>query len=186
MINKSIDKENMMETQAEKLWEQIIAKGSAHDPQFENKLHLQSGATDQDFTHLEDVLGVQFPEHLQSFYRIHNGQQENKASACFLRNLTLSSIAEIIENWTFLQDELDPEDWEVDAQQSVKPLAWNSKWIPIAANGGGDYLCIDTDPTEEGTIGQVLYFWHDWEYRSVEATHFFEFVEIALQEEEIE
>lgn len=175
-----------METQAQKLWDQIIAKGSASDPQFETKLHLKSGATDQDFAHVEDALGVQIPDQLKAFYRIHNGQEEQTETTCFLRNLTLLPIHEIIEQWTFLQKEFDPDDWEVDAQQEVKPFAWNSKWIPIAANGGGDYLCIDTDPTEEGTVGQVLYFWHDWEYRSIEAFSLFEFIEIALQEEDTE
>lgn len=175
-----------METQAQKLWEQIIVKGSDDDHQFENKLQLQSGATDQDIAGLEDALGVVIPEQIKAFYRIHNGQQQQIETTCFVRNLTLSPIHEIIENWTFLQEEFDPEDWEVDAQPGVQPLAWNSKWIPIASNGGGDYLCIDTDPTEEGTIGQVLYFWHDWEYRSVEASDFFKFVEIALQKEETE
>lgn len=32
----------------------------------------------------------------------------------------------------------------------------------IAENGGGDYLCIDTDPSEVGLTGQVLYYYHDW------------------------
>ncbi|CAJ1314890.1 SMI1/KNR4 family protein [Paenibacillus nuruki] len=173
-----------MDTQAQQLWNRIIAKGLERNPLFEEKLYLYEGATGEDFATLERTLGVQVPAQLQSFYRIHNGQQENKANTCFLRNLTLSSITEIIENWTFLQEEFDPEDLEVDAQPGVKPFAWNAKWIPIASNGGGDYLCIDTDPAEEGTVGQVLYFWHDWEYRSVEATSLFEFIEMALQEEE--
>ncbi len=173
-----------MDTQAQQLWNRIIAKGLERNPLFEEKLYLYEGATGEDFATLERTLGVQVPAQLQSFYRIHNGQQENKANTCFLRNLTLSSITEIIENWTFLQEEFDPEDIEVDAQPGVKPFAWNAKWIPIASNGGGDYLCIDTDPAEEGTVGQVLYFWHDWEYRSVEATSLFEFIEMALQEEE--
>lgn len=172
-----------MDTQAQQLWNRIIAKGLERDPIFEEKLYLSEGATEEDFTTLERTLGVQIPEQLRSFYQIHNGQQEQIETTCFLRNLTLSSISEIIENWTFLQEEFDPEDIEVDAQPGVQPFAWNAKWIPIASNGGGDYLCIDTDPTEEGTVGQVLYFWHDWGYRSVEAPSLFEFVEIALQED---
>lgn len=172
-----------MDTQSQELWERIVAKGLAQDSLFEQKLHLYAGATEENLNQVEQILELTLPEQIKSFYRIHNGQSDEVESTCFLRNLTLSPLAEVIENWTFLQEEFDPEELGVDAQQGIKPVAWNTKWIPIASNGGGDYLCIDTDPTEEGTVGQVLYFWHDWEYRSVEATSFFEFVEIALQEE---
>ncbi|MBD8033070.1 SMI1/KNR4 family protein [Solibacillus sp. Sa1YVA6] len=75
--------------------------------------------------------------------------------------MTLLPTSEIINNWCFLQEEFDPE---------LKPFKflWNSKWIPIANNGGGDYLCIDNNLYEAGAVGQVLYFWHDWEDRSIE------------------
>ncbi|MCP1359336.1 SMI1/KNR4 family protein [Aneurinibacillus migulanus] len=52
----------------------------------------------------------------------------------------------------------------------------------MAENGGGDYLCIDTDPSEAGVVGQVLYFWHNWGKRSIEAKNIFEFIEICLKE----
>ncbi|MNI81863.1 SMI1 / KNR4 family protein [compost metagenome] len=100
----------------------------------------------------------------------------------FVRNLTLSPISQIIENWTFLQEEFDPDDLESDIDPEIQSFLWHAKWIPIAENGGGDYLCLDTDPSDVGVVGQVLYFWHDWGKRSVEGRNLFEFIEICLKE----
>lgn len=71
-----------------------------------------------------------------------------------------------------------------DIEPGIKPMLWNSKWIPIAENGAGDYLCLDTDPADGGCYGQVLYFWHDWGDRSIEAANLFDFIDICLQEED--
>lgn len=170
--------------QAERLWKHIIEKGTSLEDNFEEALNLQSGATEEDFQLLERTLGVKLPEELKSFYRIHNGQVWRMGSSGFIRNLTLSPISGIIENWTFLQEEFDPDDLEAEIDIEIKPYLWNPKWIPIASNGGGDYLCIDTDPSEAGVVGQVLYFWHDWGRRSVEGKSLFAFIEICLAEED--
>nr|WP_246183482.1 SMI1/KNR4 family protein [Paenibacillus methanolicus] len=79
-------------------------------------------------------------------------------SSGFVRSLTLSPISDIIRTWTFLQEEFDPDELEAEEiDHEIKPCLWNSKWIPIASNGGGDYLCIDTDPSDAGVVGQVFY-----------------------------
>ncbi|MFB7156016.1 SMI1/KNR4 family protein [Lysinibacillus sp. NPDC056232] len=172
-----------MINQAEWLWQRIIERGSNNGSNFKESLNLQSGAIDQEFQLLEDTLGVILPEELKSFYRVYNGQVLELGANPFVKNLTLSPTTEIIDNWFFLLEEFDPDDLEPDIEKELKPFLWNSKWIPIAVNGGGDYLCIDTDPSEAGVVGQVLYFWHDWGNRSIKAKNIFEFIEICLNEE---
>lgn len=174
-----------MRNKAEQLWQQIIEKGESVEENFKESLNLQQGAADKDFELVESTLGVRLPEEMKSLYSIHNGQVWNTGGNAFVRNLTLSPTFEIIENWKFLQEEFDPDDeLELENEDEIKPLLWNSKWIPIAENGGGDYVCIDTDPAESGTVGQILYFWHDWGDRSVEAKSLFEFIELCLAEED--
>lgn len=174
-----------MKDKAEWLWQRIIEKGATLEQDFKESLHLQPGASEEDFNLVETTLGVKLPEEMKSFYRVYNGQVWESGSNPFVRNLTLSPTFEIIENWNFLQEEFDPEEeLELENEVEIKPLLWHSKWIPIAENGGGDYLCIDTDPTESGEAGQILYFWHDWGDRSVEAKSLFEFIELCLNEEE--
>lgn len=171
--------------QAELLWERIIKRGSNQDINFREALNLQPSATVEEFQLIESTLGVQLPEEMKSFYSVYNGQVWDLGVEPFVRNLTLSPISEIINNWEFLQEEFDPDDGLLDINYGaeVKPILWNKKWIPIADNGGGDYLCLDTDPTEVGVFGQVLYFYHDYGNRSIEAKNLYEFIEVCLNEE---
>ena len=172
-----------MINQAELLWQRIIEKGTSREVNFEETLNLQPGAKDEDFQLIESTLGIILPEEMKNFYRVHNGQDWSVGVNSFVRNLTLSPISQIIDNWKFLLEEFDPDDLESDIDNEIRPFLWNSKWIPIAENGGGDYLCLDTDPSEAGVVGQVLYFWHDWGKRSVEAKNLYEFIEICLEED---
>ncbi|PDY43955.1 SMI1/KNR4 family protein [Bacillus pseudomycoides] len=176
-----------MINQAEWLWQCIIERGSNAEGNFKESLNLQPGASDEEFQLIEGTLGVTLPEEMKNFYRVYNGQVWKPRVNPFVRNLTLSPTSEIIDNWKFLQEEFDPDDdLEPDIEKELKPVLWNSKWIPIAENGGGDYLCIDTDPSESGVVGQVLYYWHDWGQRSIKAKGLFEFIEICLKEEDCE
>ncbi|MGE7676422.1 SMI1/KNR4 family protein [Lysinibacillus sp. NPDC094403] len=174
-----------MNTQAKDLWNRIIEKNSNLGANGEEVLNLQPGATAEEFRLIEKTLSITLPEEMKSFYSIYNGQVWTLGVEPFVRNLTLSPISEIIENWKFLQEEFDPDDLLPDIEYGVevKPMLWNQKWIPIAENGGGDYLCLDTDPTEEGVVGQALYFWHDWGDRTTDAKGLFEFIELCLNEE---
>lgn len=173
-----------MTNKAELLWQRIIERGSNYESNFKESLNLRSGASDEELQLIEDTLGVKLPEEMKSFYKVYNGQDWELGVNPFVRNLTLTPTSEIIDNWCFLQEEFDPDDdLELDFEKELKPFLWNSKWIPIAVNGGGDYLCIDTDPSEAGVVGQVLYYWHDWGDRSVKAKNIFEFIEICLKED---
>ncbi len=37
---------------------------------------------------------------------------------------------------------------------------WNRHWIPIFHNGGGSYICYDTEGIFTGNKGQILEFWN--------------------------
>ncbi|MGF7047822.1 cell wall assembly regulator SMI1 [Paenibacillus sp. DS2015] len=171
-----------MINRAESLWQRIIEKGTSQKEDFKESLNLQPSAKDEDFQLIESMLNVTLPEEMKSFYRIHNGQNWKVGGHSFIRNLTLSPISQIIDNWLFLQEEFEPDDLELSSGFEIKPFLWNSKWIPIADNGGGDYLCLDTDPSEVGVAGQVLYCWHDWGMRSIEAKSLYEFIDICIEE----
>ena len=38
---------------------------------------------------------------------------------------------------------------------------WNRRWVPIGVNGVGDMVCLDLDPPEGGTVGQVIEVLHE-------------------------
>lgn len=173
-----------MSNQAKELWGRVIAKGGGDAAEYTKQLNLLPGASDEELDRLADTLAVVLPPELREFYKVHNGQKWVIGSMCFVRNLTLSPIDQIIHDWKLNNEDFEPEGLKPDIDAAIKPLLWNPRWIPIASNGGGDHVCIDTDPTEEGTVGQVLYFYHDDGMRSVEATGLWAFIELCLTEED--
>jgi cell wall assembly regulator SMI1 len=44
---------------------------------------------------------------------------------------------------------------------AIRPVHWNTRWVPISHNNGGDHQCIDLDPARGGTVGQVIQFSHE-------------------------
>jgi len=175
-----------MESRAKLLWQRIFDKGTSEEADFIEKLCLNHEATEVDFFMLEKALSVIVPNEMKSFYEIHNGQTWKFETECIFRNLTLIPISDIIRAWRFLEDEFNIDnyrDLELESDEFVKPYFWNPKWIPIAENSGGDYLCLDTDPAEKGDFGQVLYYFHDEGFREVEAKSLYEFIELCLEED---
>lgn len=173
-----------MNAVASQLWQAIQQHAMNLNSCTVGQLNLRDGATSEQFIQLEQKLGVTFPEPMKQLYSVHDGQEETMEVQVLLRNLTFLSVEQMMETWQFLQEEFDPDGWEPEAGKGVKPFLWNPRWIPFATNGAGDYVCIDTDPADDGVHGQVLYFWHDWESRTVEAEDVFQFIELCLQEED--
>jgi cell wall assembly regulator SMI1 len=45
-----------------------------------------------------------------------------------------------------------------DPSPLMQNVWWNKKWVPFAEDGGGNLLCIDLDPGEQGVSGQIIGF----------------------------
>lgn len=168
--------------QAADLWKSMIKTATGVEEDVQNELNLSSGALETDFAEVEKELDLHLPLEMKALYAIHNGQTWVNNVKPFIENLMLMDTKAIIEQWQFLNDEFEGDGMELEADAKIKPMLWNPKWIPIADNGGGDYVCLDTDPSDDGTVGQVLYFYHDWGNRSVTANSLFGFLETCMIE----
>jgi ankyrin repeat protein/cell wall assembly regulator SMI1 len=78
----------------------------------------------------------------------------------------LSPITEVIADAKMLTKLLDQGEFaasekEVNADSGVQTAWWDRHWLPILGDGGGDYVCIDFNPTKSGAVGQVIGFRHD-------------------------
>ena len=60
----------------------------------------------------------------------------------------------------------------VSADRQIRPVWWHPKWLPFATNGGGDFLCLDFDPTAAGTAGQVIHTSHETDHQTFIADSF--------------
>lgn len=143
---------------------------------------LNPGASLEEIEAIQNILNVKLPDDYIASCMIHNGQnQESPSLTCSGTLLSLgiisdSSFTTVRAEWTILKGVYD-EDWINESEgyrldNLVKNFWWIPKWIPITSNGGGDGSCLDLDPGENGTQGQVIEFIHDSGSREVEAPSF--------------
>lgn len=131
---------------------------------------LNDSATEDEIAYAEKIMGLNFPKSFKELLRIHNGQSDEFTGV--IGNYYLLSLKEIIETWETMKELLENNEFEdFEEVNPVGPVKkefwWNPYWIPFVTNGSGDNICIDLDPDKEGTIGQIITFWHDWEKRKV-------------------
>lgn len=127
----------------------------------EISIALGDGAIEQDFQDLEALIGVKLPYDFAKFYEIHNGQKHQHPPFYYVEEFL--SINRIMEEWTIWKDLLDKGTFNFpsEPQNGIKNDWWNPKWIPITNDGNGNHLCLDLDPAEGGTYGQIIAMEHD-------------------------
>jgi cell wall assembly regulator SMI1 len=123
--------------------------------------NLQPGAMEDAITAFERHFTVTLPQTFRKLYQWRNGQSVGEFRS-FQENrmfLPLQDVAETKE----LLDEMIGDDCK-DSQW------WQPGWIPFLSNGSGDYLCLNVAAGDDGTVGQLIEFWHDDADRNVQFT----------------
>ncbi|WP_293909631.1 SMI1/KNR4 family protein [Deinococcus sp.] len=112
------------------------------------------GATEEELQALETELGYPLPTDLRESLAIHNGLCR------WVPNVPqLSSVSNISSNLAYGSGQLENMPLEdISFDPEIKPSKWSRFWIPFAEDGSGNLACIDLDPTEAGTVGQVIDF----------------------------
>jgi len=138
---------------------------------------LRAGAHPEAISALEEKLGVKFPEAFVAFYAVHDGQNFGTVGlidgAMFL---PVESIADNCCVWKTLLDEGAFDDNKSSPEKGIKDDWWNPKWIPVTYDGSGNHFCIDFDPGEGGTTGQIIQTWHDNDHRAIIANSFSDWI----------
>lgn len=153
------------------LWTKIKEYYEEEDP--EGLDDLNPPASDDDIKALENGIGASLPKEFIDCLKIHNGQTGYGGFlfGCY----ELFSCERILEEWLIWKDLLESgafEEFQATPGTGVKDCWWSLGWIPFAGNGGGDHLCLDLTPGEQGRSGQILSFWHDDPSRAVIADSF--------------
>jgi cell wall assembly regulator SMI1 len=134
---------------------------------------LQPGASEAEIRETEEFLSVEFPDDVKDSYLIHNGQSSSNIGIINgLEFLSLRRIREEWTNWKDLSDSGDFEGWESEPEKQIRADWWNSKWIPLTHDWGGNHECLDLAPTQYGNVGQIISMWHDDAKREVIAENF--------------
>ena len=147
---------------------------------------FNAGASDAEFSQLEQLIQAKLPEDFKALYHVFNGQAYEEGYVFDGEEwLSLERMAEEWEVWKGLLDDGefddDEEEADEDADPEVNAVWWSPLWIPFTYDGSGNHLCLDLDPTAEGTYGQVIRMWHDDPQRSLEGKTFADWVETYIR-----
>lgn len=154
------------------LWLDLESYLRRHNPQL--LADLNPPASSAQVKDLEEQLGVTLPADFVQCLTLHNGQMGH-AEGLF-EGYEFLSARKILLEWSALRRLLDRGDLDEPLGKpdpAVLHTWWNTLWIPFAANGAGDNLCIDLTPGAAGNLGQVISYSHEFPRRSVKAPSFY-------------
>lgn len=138
-------------------------------------------ASEADLDRLEALVGASLPGELRELYRQHDGQTYD-GPGFFLdwMWLPVADVEREIRGWREQDeaafDEAD-ENLVSDTAGAVSEVYWNPMWLPVASDGGGNFLVVDLAPGPAGTRGQVVNAGRDEELRFVLGNSLGEFLE---------
>ena len=148
------------------IWQQLEPWILANAPELHRT--LQAGASDADIAKLEQRLGMILPEDYKTFLTLCNGQS-NQLEAYFYDG-ELLSVKSVELQWDIWKKLLECDAFEginSEPDNGIRDDWWNPRWIAFTHDGGGNHLCLDLEPAEGGTVGQVITMWHDSEAREL-------------------
>ena len=127
---------------------------------------LRVPATDTAIDGAAAFAGLELPAEVRALYRISDGQRSphdvpEMATNLFPAHefLPLSRSVRAWENWRDVR-ETHGEEMDgavtVRGDDPVRRLDSAAGWWPLAEDGGGNHLMVDTDPAPGGTVGQIV------------------------------
>jgi len=158
-------------------WNKILALYKANTSK--SSFNLSAGASEKEIADLESLIGMELPKDVKESYRLYNGTTD--LGGVFSYGYYLLSIEEISKAWRMWEKGVKKgvfngmEDM-IEAKGPIKRIWWDVRWIPITADGGDDYRCVDMDPAKGGTVGQIIYFNHEAGPIRVEASSWREYL----------
>ncbi|MEW4452000.1 SMI1/KNR4 family protein [Bremerella sp. JC817] len=141
-----------------------------HRPAYHRR--LRSGVMPEKFSAFAAAFAQELPADLIALYRWHDGQDPMSSDA-MQGNRTFMTFDEVCETKAEL-DGMIGSDFE-------DPRYWRRGWIPFLHNGGGSYLCVDTEAVDGGMAGQLIAFWKSDSDRPIEHLSIREWASKLLQ-----
>ena len=146
-------------TAVSKAWSRITRWYAQNVP--DDKLILPAGASEEELADVQSQMNVRFTDDLLESFRLHNGTNEQ---SIFPYAFYLLSLEEIVSQWRMWQKGLDDgafDDSRPAPAGPIKKVWWDTRWIPLTHNSGGDHHCFDSAPARGGMVGQIIQFSHE-------------------------
>lgn len=147
----------------EQLWKEWIAAIKKHVPEENEYFNLIAGVTDEEIQTAEAELGFKLPQPMVEFYRAHNVEYNGVTSVFALKSsdnyyYDLLPFEMIVDSYKENLEIAEDEDCIFDDyDEKVQATSYShTGWIPFAESRQGDYLLMDTVPSEKGTQNQII------------------------------
>ncbi|WP_299259367.1 SMI1/KNR4 family protein [uncultured Aquimarina sp.] len=134
-------------------------------PEYYSK--LQKPLSEAEIYDLEVKYSITLPEDLKELYLWKNGQ-EYTCYESFVNNSQFEPLEQVLSGNQELT-EMIGYDFEIENW-------WNKNWLPIFSNGGGSYICYDTEGIFTKQKGQLISYWNEYNDRNVIAPSLFDFI----------
>ena len=141
---------------------------------------LNYGILPQDLAQIEMQFGFALPSVVRESYLCVDGQEAESAAGCsegLFFGLTLLPLESVLDEWRFWRAVDDDPATGANAalretMQSVPPNWVRTEysqrgWIPLIADKAGNYVGVDLNPAESGSVGQVIVFGRDFDTKVV-------------------
>lgn len=141
---------------------------------------LNYGILPQDLAQIEMQFGFALPAVIRESYLCVDGQEAESAAGCsegLFFGLKLLPLEDVLEEWRFWREvDDDPTTGASHRLREVMmsiPPGWVRKeysqrgWIPLIADKAGNYVGVDLNPGESGSVGQVIVFGRDFDTKVV-------------------
>lgn len=157
----------------EQSWSDWLDALEAHG--FAVRETLRPGASDADFAALARETGITLPNEVEALYRLADGQLDDGAFVFpRYRFLPLDGAVAEWRIWQELAEQEGPDGMADHAEAVTAPEPekvarqyWIPGWLPIARDGGGNAIAVDTAPLDGGTHGQFVIMGPDEDERRV-------------------
>ncbi|KAG6874037.1 hypothetical protein C0995_006894 [Termitomyces sp. Mi166 len=159
-------------------WNRIRTWLSREYPELGDTLNY--GILPLDLSQIEMQFGFALPPAIRESYLCCDGQEAESAAGCsegLFFGLKLLPLEDVLQEWKFWREvDHDPATGANsrlrEVMQSIPP-GWVRKeysqrgWIPLIADKVGNYVGVDLNPDESGSVGQVIVFGRDFDTKVV-------------------
>ncbi len=166
--NGEHEDEGMREGNIKEAWARLYAALHSHNRLRQAK--LRPGVSLQEIARLEKVIGHTLPSQWRALARICNGQSASGKEFIpspsghdgGFRLLTFDEISAEWKDWKTLVDGGEFTKSRSMPDKGIRAEWYNLGWIPLAADGGGNLICVDLVPAKgKGKVGQIISVRHD-------------------------
>jgi len=116
---------------------------------------FQGAAEESKIEKLESLVGTALPDDFKQMYRSRNGFDNSKFANLFY-GLPFLELDEIIKAQEKIKSSNNTEPLRYADPEIKKDYTFSAKRIPIGDDSGTSLLCVDLDPSNAGSYGQVI------------------------------